>query len=351
MKIGFLKYVPLCLGLHFALSSCQHKELCFDHYVHAPKSDIRISAEYEQDWEYMCEDGATDWKTYPDWESSFGMKYDDLRPGIPEGLRVQVYNEDGTSEILNIAPEGEVTRIRPGEHSILFYNNDTEYIVFDQMQSYSLARATTRTRSRSTYSGNPFVEDAEAGSEPTVNQPDMLYGSYIGSYQVERTKEPVDLSVVMHPLVFTYLVRYEFSHGLEYVALARGALSGMAEAVWLNSGTTTDEAVTVLFDCTVEDFGTQAAVKTFGIPGYPKENYSPTKAGGAYALNLEVRMKNGKIKSFDFDVTDQVALQPQGGVIVVGGIEISDEEGEEGGSGFEANVDDWGEYEDVELEL
>ena len=50
-------------------------------------------------------------------------------------------------------------------------------------------------------------------------------------------------NLTMHPLVFTYLVRYEFSHGVEYVSLARGALSGMAQAVWLNSGHTSDEAV------------------------------------------------------------------------------------------------------------
>ena len=62
-------------------------------------------------------------------------------------------------------------------------------------------------------------------------------------------------------------------------------------------------------------------------------------------------MKNGKIKSFDFDVTDQVEVQPQGGVIVVSGIEISDEEGESGGSGFDVDIDDWGEYEDIELPL
>lgn len=33
------------------------------------------------------------------------------------------------------------------------------------------------------------------------------------------------------------------------------------------------------------------------------------------------------------------------------GIEISDEDGTEGGSGFEVDVEDWGEYEDVELPL
>ena len=100
----------------------------------------------------------------------------------------------------------------------------------------------------------------------------------------------------------------------------------------------------------MEDFGAQACVHSFGIPDYPNEHYT-TRADRRYGLNLEVRLKNGKVKSFDFDVTDQVAAQPQGGVIVVNGIEISDEDGTEGGSGFDVNVGDWGEYEDVELPL
>ena len=237
--------------------------------------------------------------------------------------------------------------MRPGEHSLLLYNNDTEYIVFDDMNSFASAKATTRTRTRASYAGNPYMENTV---ENTVNAPDMLYGNYMENYTAERKIEADELPVTMHPLVFTYLVRYEFSHGLEYVALARGALAGMAGAVWLNSGRTSEEAATILYDCSVEDFGTQACVQSFGIPDYPNEHYT-TRTERRYGLNLEVRLKNGKVKSFDFDVTDQVAVQPQGGVIVVSGIEISDVEGTEGGSGFDVTVKDWGEYEDIELPL
>lgn len=330
-------------GIVVTLSSCEHKELCFNHDEHAPKSNVRIEATYEKEWQYTCE-GGTDWENSSLW-NGFGMDYDALRPGTPGGLRVQVYNTDGTNNVVNIAAEGDIVQMRPGEHSLLFYNNDTEYIVFDDMQSYSKARATTRTRSRSSYIGNSYMEDSE---ENTVNAPDMLYGNYMESYTAERKMETDVLPVTMHPLVFTYLVRYEFSHGLEYVALARGALAGMAEAVWLNSGRTSEEAATILYDCTLQDFGVQALVHSFGIPDYPNEHYT-TRADRRYGLNLEVRLKNGKILSFDFDVTDQVATQPQGGVITVSGIEISDEDGMEGGSGFDVDINDWGEYEDVDI--
>lgn len=343
---GMTKYAFLMVGVLAMFSSCEHKDLCFNHDEHAPKSEIRLDVQYEKEWQYTYENGV-DWKNYPTWPESFGMEYDALRPARPEGLRVQVYNADGSDEIINIAPQGDVVHMRPGEHALLLYNNDTEYIVFNEMQSFASAKATTRTRTRSTYLGNSYVDTK---SETTVNQPDMLYGSYIESYLAERSTEVDVIPVTMKPLVFTYLVRYEFSHGQEYVSLARGALAGMAGAVWLNSGRTSEEVATVLYDCTMEDFGAQALVRSFGIPDFPNKHYG-TRAQSRYALNLEIRLKNGKLKSFDFDVTDQVAAQPQGGVIIVKGIEISDEEGLEGGSGFEVNVEDWGDYEDIELPL
>lgn len=43
-----MEYVPLLAGMLMLLSSCEHKDLCFDHDPHAPKSEVRIEAEYEK---------------------------------------------------------------------------------------------------------------------------------------------------------------------------------------------------------------------------------------------------------------------------------------------------------------
>ena len=246
--------------------------------------------------------------------------------------------------------KGDVVGLRPGNHQLLFYNNDTEYILFDDMYSYASAKATTRTRTRSTYMGNPFKGNASR-SEPTVNMPDMLYGNYNEKYTSQRTTEEVVMPVTMHPLVFKYLVRYEFSKGLEYVGLVRGALSGMAAAVYMHSGQTSADAATLLYDCTLEPWGAQAIVRTFGVPDWPNSLYQPTRGQRSYALNLEVRLKNGLIKNFDFDVTDQIEKQPQGGVIIVKGLEISDEDGKQGSSAFDVEIEGWGDYEDIVIPL
>lgn len=337
----------LCGGLCLA-ASCEHKEL----YPAAPASPTgaQVTATYSREWQQPGENGF-DWQNYGSWADSLGMEYESLRPGIPEGLRATVYNSDSTSESTNLAPEGGLVRMSPGLHSLLLYNNDTEYIVFSNMRRFASAMATTRTRTRSSY-----IDSRGAGSdEHTVAQPDMLYGNYVEQFAATRgTATP--LTATMHPLVFTYLIRYEFSHGIEYVALARGALAGMAEGVMLGSGRTSKEAATVLFDATVSSFGVQATVRSFGTPDRPNPAYTTnslaSKAAQRCGLNLEVRLKNGKIKSFDFDVTDQVAAQPKGGVIIVRGLEVTREEGKQtGGSAFDVKVVNWGEYRDIDLPL
>ena len=177
----------------------------------------------------------------------------------------------------------------------------------------------------------------------------MLYGSYINDYQAQKLPEPEVIPVTMHPLVFTYKIRFEFAAGLKYVALARGTLAGMALSVNLSTGTTSNEAATILYDCEVKDWGVAAYVNSFGVPGYPNGAY--TKGDQIYAVNLEVRMRNGKIKSFDFDVTDQVSKQPHGGVIVVKDIVIKPEDGTQGSGSFDVVVNGWGPYEDIYLPL
>lgn len=329
------------------LSSCDHKELCFDHDEHAFRCQLRVVPTYQQEWE-LCSAEGFNWSDYAYWQQSFGIHYDDLRPLLPSGLRIHDFCTNGPNDMINIEPMGETIRLRPGRHQLLFYNNDTEYIVFDDMYLCASAKATTRTRTRTSYKGNPFYSGS---SEPTVNMPDMLYGNYNSNYTAEHTEAPTEMTITMHPLVFKYLVRYEFSKGQEYVALARGALSGMAAAVYLLGAGTAAEASTLLYDCSMMAWGAQALVTSFGVPDYPSPFYTSTRTPRSHALNLEVRLKNGLIRTFNFDVSDQINKQPQGGVIVVSGIEISDEDGNQSGSGFDVAVDGWGEFEDVALTL
>lgn len=338
---------PICAVLLMA-SSCVHKDLCFDHLDHASRYATDVAFTYELSWEQPWEN-STDWQS--GWDAlGLGFSYNSLCPKVPEGIRLTSFNSPGMRSDNNLEPYGEEIYLSPGVNSLLFYNNDTEYIVFNDLDSYDNASAGTRARSRSTYTGNPlYGRGGSRADETTVNAPDVLFGHYIESYTQERVAQPQQLAVEMRPLVFTYVVRYHFAHGYNYVALARGAMSGMAESVYLSNGHTSKKPVTVLFDCTLEQWGVLATVRSFGIPDYPNFEYS--RGDGSFALNLEVRLKNGKILNYYFDVTDQLLKQPHGGVITVDGIQVSDEDGGGSGGAFDVTVDGWGEFQDVPVEF
>lgn len=326
------------------LSACEHKDLCFNHPEHAARYVSLVSADYDLSWEMPTPDG-TDWQN--SWPSDFGLSYASLLPKTPEGLCVNAYDANGVNMTRHLPPHGGKVEMAPGLNAVLMYNDDTEFIVFDNLNSTVTAKASTRSRSRAGYFGNTLAP-AEV-TEKTITPPDYLFGHYIAEYDQKYLAEPPRIDATLHPLVFTYLVRYEFEAGIEYVGIARGALSGMAESVFLYDGHTGKEEATILYDCTVRDWGVEAAVNTFGVPDYPNVIYSRTS--GFFGLNLELRLKNGKVLNFDYDVSEQVARQPHGGVIVVKGIKVTEEQGTGGGSGFDVSVDGWGDYEDVIINM
>lgn len=336
----------LALGIAMLLAGCDHKDLCFTHPEHATRCHTRIEVSYNLRWEFPGPDGP-DWSI--DWPDYLGISYASLIPAKPEGVRVNAYDDRGAITARHLPADGGIVDLTPGDNSLLIYNDDTEFIIFDNLTNTVSAKATTRARSRAGFHGN--ILDPEGGDEDenTVSPPDPLFGHYVERYTQERLSVAPTLPVMLQPLVYTYLVRYRFSRGAEYIGLARGAMSGMAASVYLIDGHTGPDRATVLYDCTVGDGVVVAEVRTFGIPNYPNTDYS--RGSAFYGLTLEVRLKNGKMLSFSHDVSEVVARQPHGGVILIDGLEISDEAGSESGSGFDVEVEGWGEYEDVKVEL
>ena len=198
------------------------KDLCYDHELHSASVKTVVAADWEQEWERVYD---FDWEQ--NWNVLWGREYDELRPDIAEGIRALVYSAGGGFSENNLSAEGGRLPMKEGVYSLLFYNNDTEYILFNDLTTSASASATTRTRTRGGF------KELHAG-ERTVSPPDMLYGAYVKEHFAERTLESIELPVIMRPLTYTYLIRYEFKKGAQYVALARGALAGMAESVYLD---------------------------------------------------------------------------------------------------------------------
>lgn len=326
------------------LTSCEYSPLCMDHAEHAPAYDLDLSVEYDLRWQYT-EAGGTDWST--GWPGNITDEtYENLVPLRPSGLRVLAYDHGTPYRRFNIASDGGIVALAKYYNRMVLYNNDTERIVFNDEESFDDISATTRTVSRASYLGNPFHED-EQSDMFTVAAPDPLFGSFITGIDIKPSLTALPLHTIMKPLSFKYLIRFNFVNGIQYVGLARGALSGMARSVSLSTGCTSKEEATILFDVDLKTYGLQAVVGSFGIPDYPNPNYS--RAGGSHSLNLEVRLRNGKILTFNFDVTEQLATQPLGGIIEVGGIDIPDDVGKEDSGSFDIDIEGWGDFVDIPL--
>lgn len=345
MRRNIIKPLLLC-ALAFLSVGCR-KDLCYDHDEHSFGYRVLVVSDWECEWErqYGC-----NWKA--DWPPvGLDIPYDDLRPVPAEGIAAILYDEQDGEMVhkreVHLPTDGGKLSTDATTRALLFYSDDSEYIIFTDIASLTRASATTRTRTRASFT------ELHA-NERTVNPPDMLYGHYIADYLPQRVEGFPPLNITMRPLVYTYIIRYKIESGAQYVALARGALAGMAESVYLHDGSTDDRTATLLYDCTLSDYGVEARVMSFGIPGFPDHYYGRAAAEEGehrYDLNLELMLKNGKTLNFDFDVTDQMADQPRGGVITVSGIRISDEDGKSGGSGFQATVDGWGDQKDIDLPL
>lgn len=324
-----------------SVSSCR-KELCYNHWEHSPSVKARLNVSYEQEWE---RDYGNTWME--NWDDAFMCNYDDFRPEKPEGLSIMAYQDGKRYSERNVGPDGDLIPLNEGEGAILIINNDTEYILFNDMDNSANATVTTRTRTRSPYS--------EQYNEVTVNAPDMLYCHYVPKYNGVKKIEPDTLDIVMQPLVYTYYMVFHFDKGAKYIKKCRGALSGMAAAVYLKNGRSSEDKITVLFneeDCKVYDSSVEASMRSFGIPEFVYGYSEPYPvSAGTCMLTLDVEMTNGAIKTFRTDVSSQLESQPRGGVIIVDGLEISDDEGAAVGGGFEVDVDGWGDYEDVEMPL
>ncbi len=338
MKMANYSILTVALALLSVMSSCR-KDLCYNHFRTAS-----LSLYWEQEWERDYGMGHA-----ANWDPGFyGIGYSDLRPALPEWVKLITYYSDKNPRETFLTPQGGKVNVDDAEeHSFLLYNGDTEYIVLSDIASLQEVRASTTTRSRSSLEYIASVYP----SVRTINPPDVLYAAYIENVPYIDLHEMKQMEVKMQPLVYTYIVRYEFDYGNQHIALARGALGGMAESVYLRDGYTSEESAIILYDCELTSYGCEAHVRSFGIPGFPDEYYgrsSSTRTQNPYTLNLEVKLNNGKTIEFNEDVTEQMAKQPRGGIIRISGLRIEDEQSFSD-SGFDVDVTDWGEHADIDL--
>lgn len=337
----------------FSLMGCR-KELCYDD--HANEVDLQLEVAYSLDWHLPWDENWND--NWPDeWEVDWGA----MKPGEPESVRLHTFDSDKATPVsnYNLAREGGRIGLNCGRYDMLLYNSDTEGVLFENMDAVSDASATTRTHTRAAYS-NRYP------GEMLVSPPDILFAAYLPEYEMVRPADGqtlyLKINVELVPRTWTYLIRYEFTSGQEYVEEAKAYLSGMAGKVCLKDGCTNDDKiVTLLLDCSASKYGVETIARSFGLPGFDYQMINKGSTDDRKALSnvtttnklvLEMKLLSGMVKVMEFDVTDQLRRQPRGGVVVVKDIVVTKEEGQRpGGSGFEGDVNDWEENIDIDVPI
>lgn len=353
------------------MAGCR-KELCYNHWEHGYNVRAQIIPEWELEWRRDYGYGGSLFSWFQSSLPAFTISpldeedgaageaddddgwslFDGLMPQPGAGIASVAYHESGMVTRRNIDSTGGLLHLQEGMHDILFYNNDTEYILFDALDSYAEATATTRTRTRASY-------NSVFKNESTVNSPDMLYGAWVEEYEGVLAPVADSLEIWLRPLVYSYLIVYHFDEGIGHIRQARGSLSGMAGKVYLQDGHTGDETVTILFDdCEIDTAhrSVVARIRSFGIPNfhYGQEvtyDRNGTEDNGTFRLGLEVLLNNGAQKEFYLDISAVMHIQPRGGILAMTGLRITDEEAEGPGGGFDVEVGGWEDPDIIELPL
>ena len=320
-----------------------------------------------------------------DWETRWTFPWDAASCGslgyeAPGSIRMHSYARNGNG---NIASEqvynftGTTGNIRAvaGLYDFLFYNNDSEAILFDTESSRYDVYAYTRTISPGLQLSTPVrttsqklagtKADAElkAENDPVVLQPDGFFSSFDpehfisddpADYELIDGRYVIHLAGTLHPTDFIWLVQVRLlnNHGRVIGSAGGCALTGMAEGVDLKTGVTGEKAVTVpsdlLMDRSADPDLLGARIVSFGLPGC--NAYDPQSVAAAPAechfLVLSVAYANGTYNNIHVDVTDQVRALPTGGVVSLE-IDVDDfppESGQEKPGGFDALLQDWEEH-------
>lgn len=315
-----------------------------------------VEAEYDREW-YIPVTPRYEFPT--GWAETAGINPDSLLLPMPTGLRVVTFTSTGANEHHNIEATGGEVPMESDTKRLLLYNNDTEYIVFNNPDSFDGCTATTRRRSGGFYSGNARV-GSDTVSEPVRSQPDILYRRAMREQAVDSMlrsfgSDPAQIHVIptmLYPAVHVYIVHFTFTKGLNHVLNGAAAMTGMSAGVNLSTGETLEETCTLMFDCEKTADGMTGTFLSFGAPGYSPENGELYHPHGRYGITLQLVLNNTKRVSYTIDVTAQMSAQPCGGVVMTGDIEVDDETAKpEGGGSFDVSVDPWGEPNDYEITL
>ena len=326
------------------LSGCRHKDLCY-HHPHG--HDILIKF---------------DWRDAPD--------------ATAEGMAVFFYPLDagsrvGDQDALPYAPVyrvdlgvdgGYLRSVPPGKYRVITYNNDTEGVLFGNLDDFDTHHGYTREGSPleplyGNTSGRNIPTASGAESQRIVITPDMMWGystvdvevtdygiSYICVPESEKDQyigTPVmdkNFVITLYPHELTCIYTYEIRNikNLEYAIQHSATLTGMAPELQFGDEALHEEPVIIPFDAYSD--GVSTITGRFYTWGHHPESEVPHK------FVLYIWMQNeAKGWYYTWDVTEQIHKAPNKRRVhlILDNLELPTPIEPGGDGGFEPSIDDW----------
>jgi len=391
--------------LSLLTTSCERKDLWLPSQqgvIDLAIYDIDLELYFGFNWRY---EWIYDW---PEDDPDYGP----LGYTEPYGVRATIYNLDGRQGrrlapfTRNMVMDGQnrVSLTAATWYDMLFYNTGTSAIIPQADDAYTYYNMTTRANSLPSHF--PSTRDGQDEHVDTLkaydsyNQPDELFGVFIEDLYVsedpEDYEETVDaegntiylyrINATLEPYSFIYLIQPVIINNYcdindpekpDSTARVRGVngltVTGLAQGVelysrqdWTNAISITSEDVKPMqthktyraADGSIWDADVCASrILTWGLPGIDplqarrtldETGVAPENEEGNW-IGLSFVLRGGDVKSRAFDISEQIAKHPTGGVITI----VIDAEKEftrdetdhktnpNTGGGFNASVDNW----------
>lgn len=327
------------------------------------EADVNISLMWQINWEVQ-------W-TYR-WDPAVlgPVGYDEN----VDGMSLHIYPHDDQGGHLSHTQKnfrGKTTDIPfvVGTYDLLFYNNDSEVLLFREEEDKDDIICYTRVISSGLRESKPVRTEQQKimgtkasgkapENEPVTYMPDGLFSLYDQNHEISENLddyEYIDGKYVilikgeLTPASYIHLVQVNLKNNDGRIIGSGGAvLTGVADGVNLMTKTGESKTVSIPTEVVMDEDRDMLGMRfcSFGIPGCnPYDKGSVDASVSEHCLVLNVMYANSSYKNISVDLTDQIRSLPLGGVIVLD-LDVNDfppGDGGEGGSGFNVLITDWDE--------
>lgn len=301
----FSRMLPVLLGLWLLSASCEHKELC---YPSSLTVEVRVLF---------------------DWGAVSGVAV--------EGMSVYFFPDSGGEPLRYdfAGTEGGTVKVPWGDYKVIYMNNDTETILFRNMEHYDSFEIYTRPTSLvEMLTSRSEPRGANPESAPVVLAPEAVWGGVREGIRLVRGEaETYNIVLPVSSRVCSYSFEIINVENLKYVQEAGASLSGLSGSLRMGGNIFSDVRSVIPFPAETDGKSS--------IKGHTLAFGLSTNADTSRVLTLYLVFADGSKHYYRFDVSDQVNNAPdkRNVHIVIDGLSLP--KPIVNGGGFHPEVDEW----------